>query len=466
MINDILFTGGMVADKNGVCCAGIAVRDGKITGVSDNPALLGAARKTVDARGMLIMPGMIDTHTHIRGGGFSYREDFYTGTRAAASGGVTTVLEMPGGSAPVSEPAAFEARLAEMRQHCAVDFGMYAGAGFDNLSDVPALAQLGAIGFKTFLNQPLKGREHEFRGLCAPDADSLTRVMETVRETGLTLTVHCEDYGIIQVRSAAERSRSAGQSDLAAYMRSRPPAAEIAAVKIALACAEKTGCPLNVAHVSTAEAARMISAAKRRGMDVCAESTMHYLFYSAEEMAAYGSAAKMKPPFREAGEVLALKELLSSGEIDYLGSDHAPFTAAEKQSPALWDAPDGLAGIELMFLLLLEAVSRGEVTVARAAEVSSFGAAQRFGLKHKGMLQPGYDADLVMIRRNLPGYSVRRSTLLTKAQHSGVIYENTVLHNRIERVYQGGVPVMNGGAVNTHPGAGRFQTGEGEAQKC
>lgn len=444
-MNDLNIINAHICDKDGLRREDIGIQDGKIVQLSDC-GKLDKSGYTEDMKGKTIFPAMIDTHTHIRGGVFSYREDFSSGTKAAASGGVGTFFEMPGGKIPCVTPKAFEQRKAEIKRDSVTDFRMYAGAGYDNIGELNALAECGAVGFKTFMNPPLPGREKEFYGLCAPDEASLELIMQGVKKSGLTLEIHCEDFDII--KSETERLRAEGMDGAGAYFMSHPDISEIKAVETAVRCAAKTGCRVNIAHVSTAEAADIICRARAKGIDVCGETTMHYLFYTAEEMKDLGCWARMKPPFRSKENRDELLERIIESDFFYIGSDHAPFTKEEKHPHGtIWQAADGLAGIEMSFRLLLELVHSGKMTMAKAAELSSFNACKRFGIRCKGLIKVGYDADLTAVKLDTDPYFMNESNMHTRAAHNGVIYSRTPLHSIINSVYVSGKKIYGNGAA-------------------
>lgn len=183
-MNDINIINGTIVRPEGCEKADIGIRGGKIVSVNKPGDLTEAAEKTIDASGLYVFPGMIDTHVHIRGGILSHRESFASGTQAAASGGITTIMEMPIANPPASTPEAFDARRKEIGEQAYVDFCMYGGAGSDNLDQIELLTSHGAAAYKTFLMPPVPGREKEFYGLCSETTEQLTEVMERVAAVG------------------------------------------------------------------------------------------------------------------------------------------------------------------------------------------------------------------------------------------------------------------------------------------
>ncbi len=444
-MNDLNIINAYICDKNGLRKADIGIKDGKIAQLSEC-GKLDKAEHTEDMTGKTVFPAMTDTHTHIRGGKFLYREDFSSGSKAAASGGVGMFFEMPGGKPPCVTPEAFEQRKAEIERDSVTDFRMYAGAGYDNIDKLCSLAECGAVGFKTFMNPPLPYREKEFYGLCAPDKASLKRIMQAVKKTGLTLTIHCENFDIIKSETA--RLKGEGMDGAGAYFMSHPDISEIKAAETAVRCAAETGCSVNIAHVSTAKAADIICSAREKGIDICGETTMHYLFYTADEMKSFGCWARMKPPFRSKENRDGLLERVIKSDFFYLGSDHAPFTKEEKHpNETIWKASDGLAGIEMSFRLLLELVHRRKITMEKAAEISSFNACKRFGIPNKGLIKVGYDADLTAVELDTKPYFMNEGNMITRAAHNGVIYSRTQLHSVIDSVYVSGRKIYGKGAA-------------------
>ena len=262
-MNDLNIVGGTLVRPEGCLAGGLEIKDGRIVRVLKPGEAPDPAKETVNAEGMLVFPGMIDSHVHIRGGKLSHREDFASGTMAAAAGGVTTVAEMPVANPPASTEEAFLARKAEATAAAYVDVALYGGAGADNLEDIGRLARQGAVAYKTFTMPPVPGREAEFYGLCSETQDALCAAMERVAPTGRLLAVHSElnQY----VAAETKRRMDAGENGLKAFCRSRPVEAETAAVAWVIEAARKTGCRASVCHVSTPEAGGVVQAARAGG---------------------------------------------------------------------------------------------------------------------------------------------------------------------------------------------------------
>ena len=455
-MNDLNIINGTLVRKEGCLRADLAVNDGVITQIGA-PGELGTASETLDASGKLVFPGMIDTHVHIRGGALDYREDFFSGTVAAASGGVTTFLEMPVGKPPACTAEDFESRRREMEELCAVDFCMYAGAGEDNIDQIQRLASLGAIGYKTFLMPPVPGREKEFYGLCCESEEALIAVMERVKTTGLPIVCHSElnEY----VAEPTCRMMASGRNDLEAFCESRPDVAELEAVKRVIRSAEKTGCKASICHVSLPETVDLIAGGKAKGVDIHGETCPQYLVYNYENAGFAGPFARMKPPLRSPETSRRLLADYGAGRLEITGSDHAPYTYAEKtrNGDDIWHSFDGIPGLELSLRLLLTKVEEGELSYEALAANTAENPAAFFGIDdRKGRLEAGRDADLVILERLNEPEIIDLSRLFTKSSESGVLYSRTRLTHRVVRTLVRGQTVFADGQFTGSKGFGHM----------
>lgn len=455
-MNDLNILHGTVVRPEGCFPGGVEIKDGRIARVLREGEVPDPARETVDATGMLIFPGMIDSHVHIRGGRLAHREDFASGTMAAAAGGVTTVLEMPVTLPPASRPGDFVNREKEVKAQAYVDYALYGGAGSDNLEEIPLLAQAGAVGYKTFLMPPVPGREKEFFGLCSETEEILTRVMEQVAKTGLLLAVHSElnQYVAEETRLRMER----GENGLRAFCHSRPVEAETEAVKWVIAAARKTGCRASVCHVSTPEAVGLIQEARAQGVDIHAETCPQYLLFNEDTAEHAGVFARMKPPLRDPGRMARLRALYQEGALEITGSDHAPYLREEKlkNGQDIWHTFDGVPGLELSLLLLVTAAARGELTYEAIARNTAENTARLFGLPRKGRIEAGRDADLVLVERLDRPEPLDIETLFTKSRDSAELYRGLPLSCRVAATYVRGKRVFAGGAITGEQGWGKL----------
>ncbi len=367
--------------------AAVAVRNGRIAAVLA-PGEPVAARETVTlADGEVLLPGLVDTHVHINEPGRTEWEGFDTGTRSAAAGGVTTVIDMPLNSIPATTSAA---ALAHKREAAAaqahIDVGFWGGAVPGSVGDMEGLHTAGVFGFKCFL---VDSGVPEFPPL---DPAGLTAAIDETARLGAMLIVHAEDADLI---AAAPEP---GGPSYEVYLRSRPAAAEDRAIARVLDAARETGGRVHVLHLSSAGALAQLRAARAEGIDVTVETCPHYLAFSAEEIDDGATQLKCAPPIRDAENRERLWAALADGEIDMIVSDHSPCTADLKRRDtgdfaAAWG---GIASLELGLPVIWTAArARGH----RLTDVTRWMArapADRVGLTHKGRITAGADADLVV----------------------------------------------------------------------
>jgi allantoinase len=356
----------------------------RIEAVLDRDAPVAADREIVLAADEVLLPGLVDTHVHVNEPGRTEWEGFASATRAAAAGGVTTLIDMPLNSLP---PTVDAAALAIKRKaadgQCSVDVGFWGGAVPGNLADLAPLHEAGVFGFKCFL---LPSGVDEFPPL---DRAGLAAALAEVAAMGALMIVHAEDPGLV---TDAHGRRYAD------FLASRPRAAEDTAIAGLLELAEQTGARVHVLHLSSADALPMIARAKAAGLPVTAETCPHYLALTAEEVPDGDTRFKCCPPVREEGNRDALWQGLADGTIDAVVSDHSPSTADLKRldSGDFGEAWGGIASLQLgLPVVWTEARRRGH-ELADVLTWMSAGTAALAGLRGKGRIAAGADADLVV----------------------------------------------------------------------
>lgn len=455
MIADLVIRGGTLVTAQGERRGAVAITGGHITAV-DRDDIMPEARETIDATGRHVLPGIIDTHVHLRDPGKVEREDWLTGTQAAAAAGITTILEMPIALPPVHTAAILRDRAAHVQPRSLVDFGLYAGAGDDNLDEIEPMADAGAIAFKTFRTRAPKGREQEFTGISCPDAGRMLEVMERTAGTGLLHVVHAEEQQILDVTEA--RTRATGRHDGRAHALARPEVVESACVAQCIALARATGARLQIAHMSSAVAVDLVARAKAAGVRVTAETCPHYLMFTEDALAQWGPYAKCNPPLRSQETQDRLWEAVGAGVIDVIGTDHSPYMAREKAPfvDNIWDATAGMPGLEEFVPLMLTAVHRGRLGLADVVRLMSENPARLFGLwPRKGNLAIGADADVVVIDTRIEQVHDHR-TLYTKSRETALIYDGMRLHGFPVLTVVRGHVAMRDGKVTGNPGWGQW----------
>lgn len=459
---DLLITGATLVTGAGVGRATIGVRDGRIAALLDEAARPDT-HETLDARGLHVLPGVIDTHVHTRYPGVDAREDFASGTAAAALGGITTLFEMPISTCPVHSGTSLRQRAALMQPQAHIDYALYGGAGHENVADIAGQAEAGAVAFKTFLQAPPPSRLAEFRGLWCTDEALLPEVMRAVAATGVRHAFHCEHAPT--VAAFTRRTEAAGRTTGRAHAESRPVMAETLSVAIVLALAEALDARVQVVHCSSPQALALVTEARRRGVDATAETCPPYLFFTDEALDRLGPFAKCNPPLRGPQEVDGLWAALRAGEIACLGTDHSPFLEDEKARgrDPISSAPPGLCGLEVMVPLMLTAVNDGRLSLSQLAVLLSEGAARLFHLPGKGRVREGADADLTLVDLGA-AWTYDSRAAATRSRANMRIYDGLAMRGRVVTTLVRGVPVVRDGALVGPPGHGRLVRPSPEAR--
>jgi len=386
-MGSLIIKGGKIVTPNGVFEAGIAIEAGRIVAVAKN-SHLPKADKEIDASGKYIFPGAVDAHAHIYDPKFVYREDFTTGTIAAAAGGVTTIIDMVLQS-PIDNPERVQEKIAIGENESLVDFSLHAGMmNQENHKWISDIAKLGVASFKAFM--------------CAPyqvDEETLSVIMQKVRQQHGIVDVHAEDEEI--TKELTQKLKKEGRTDPLAHSESRPNTAEEKAVSRAISLATSTGVHLHIAHLTTKEGVKLTEGAKRNGINLTTETCPHYLFFTKHDLRRLGPYLKVNPPLRQKGDLDALWRGLATGTIDIVTSEHAPGTRDEKEVgwKNIWDSWGGVPSIETMIpVLVSEGVHKGRLSLERLCSVMCEKPAKIFGLyPRKGAIAVGSDADLTII---------------------------------------------------------------------
>ena len=342
-----------------------------------DPAVQAAADEVVDARGLHLMPGVIDDQVHFREPGLTHKENLHAASRACAKGGVTTFLEMPNTAPATIDLAQLEAKLALAAEKSLVNYGFYIGATPHNLE---ALKQAQRTpGIKIFLGSSTGD-------LLVDEQEALERIFA---ETGLPITAHCEDEATVR----ANRERFADTHDVADHSRIRDHRAAIVATERAMDLAFRHRHRFHVLHVSTAAEADLV--ADHRGL-ITAEVCPHHLFFNLDDYERLGTLVQMNPSLKTAADNAALWQALLDGRIQVIATDHAPHTLEEKRQPYP-KSPSGLPAVENSLALLLNQVHRGRCTIEQVVHWMCDAPARVWDIVNKGRIAVGYDADLVLV---------------------------------------------------------------------
>ena len=429
----LLIQNGTLVTPQGTAQKDILVEDETIVAVGANLSTPHNAR-VVNAKGLLILPGLIDPHVHLREPGGEHKEDFASGTRAALAGGFTTVIAMPNTSPPLTdgETLAQVCTLAKSKAVC--DVGFFVGATAHNAEGA---AELGAVaGLKLYMGSSTGS---------LLVADLAGQMVHFERYPGV-IAVHAED------EEAVEYFRT--RAHLAKLGQRRPPICAALAVSRALTLAERFRARLHVCHVSTAHELALIRDAKARIAQrnarsrVTCEVTPHHLFLATEDETHLGPLGQMNPPLRSQKDVDALWENLQVA--DCIATDHAPHTLEEKRGPT---PPSGVPGLETALPLLLTAVHEGKISLPEITRLMAQGPARIFGLERKGSIAPGCDADLTLVNADAE-WVIGTQPLQTKCGWSP--FEGRKARGQVARVFLRGREVYAGGEITAAPGYGQI----------
>lgn len=379
----------------GIRSGGVLVADGKIKkvfyGENDTKAL-----NVINAQGKYLFPGFIDCHVHFNEPGYDDREDFLTGTRSAAFGGVTTVIDMPLNNKPcVWNRQIMQSKKKRIESKAYIDYKLWGALIHENVDDIDGLCEEGAAALKGFL--------------CEPGPDYTRVTLEDVKNALIRLKkwdipagFHCEDNDMIE--HLTEGKKVSGKVTRKDYLESRPVEAEYKAVKELLEVAEETNGRVHVCHVSHPDVAELVFQAKQKGIKVTAETCPQYFLLCEDDLIEKGPIIKCSPPVRKKEDAERLFEYVKNGTLDCICSDHSPAPMKEKKEGAngIFDAWGGLSSVQTTVMSMYDYfVNVRKVSPMLLAKVFCENPAKIFGMKLKGKIEEGYDADFTLIDPNV-----------------------------------------------------------------
>ncbi|MGV3618160.1 MAG: dihydroorotase [Fimbriimonas sp.] len=429
---DLLIRGGRLASSSGVHDGDVGIVGNRIVAIGS----LGdaTAAETVDARGLVVMPGVIDTQVHFREPGLEHKEDLATGTLAALYGGVTSILEMPNTNPNTTSPETLADKLERAAGRASCHYGFFVGATAENAERLAEYERLpGTPGIKVFMGSStgslLVGVDEELR--------------RVLRNGVKRVPIHAED----EARNVAARKAYTG-SDPRDHPHVRDAeSARLATTRI-LRLSEETGRPVHVLHVSTADEPPLLAEAKRRGLRTTAEVTPQHLYFAAPDCyERLGTLAQMNPPVRSAEHRDGLWRALAEGVFDVFGSDHAPHTLEEKAKPYP-GSPSGMPGVQTLLPVLLTFVAQGRLRLEDVVRMACENPAALYGIRGRGRLAEGAYADLAIVDPDR-SYTFERSMVRSKCGWSP--YEGERLTGAVEHVVLNGRVALRSGEAAGAP---------------
>lgn len=380
---DLLIHGCKIFYRNQIVEASVAIDEGRIVKIGKESTMPHAEKKYV-FQGKLMLPGMVDIHVHLRDQELSYKETFETGTMAAATGGVTTVLDMPNNKPVTASPRALLERMNVAKNRIYVNVGFYSAFPRD-LSEVYEIIKIGAIGFKINLSR-------QIGPLNVDDDETITSFLKILRDVEIPVSIHAEDRSVIS--KLEEEYKSSNKNNYEYFLKAHPPEAEVIAIRRMLNIARNLNTKLHIAHLTTYSGLQLIRENKKH---FTCEVTPHHLLLTEDVIKDLNGFAIMEPPLRSKSNVQALWRGIKDGVVDVIASDHAPHTINEKSSNNVWNIRPGIPGLETTLPLMLTAFSRNKLPLIKLVELLSEKPAEIFNLKGKGRIEVDYDADLVIL---------------------------------------------------------------------
>ena len=433
-------TGAKLVVGNELLEGGIAIENGKIVKIGRDHHLP-KADLTIDAEGCVALPGLIDVHVHLRDLELSYKEDFFTGTCAAAAGGFTTVIDMPNTIPPTNSAERIRAKAQAARKKIIVNVGFFGALSTDR-DETERMARAGAVAFKLNLHKPIGNIE-------IGDDTTLQRCISQAAEQGKVVAIHAEDGLLIQ--RLQSRLASKGKSGLEDFAKAHPPRAELGAVARFLRVAEHTRGRVHLCHLSLSRSVELMRKSLKEGLCVSCEVTPHHMFLTNATVREKGATAVVAPPLRTRNEARELRRAFRNGSIDIVASDHAPHGLLEKQMDDAWSVATGMPGLETTLPLLLTQVNRGETNLQRIADALARRPAEVFNLRGKGSLAVGSDGDITLVDLRAK-HRIDSSKFHSKAKFSP--FDKVQCKGRPVKTIVSGRLVMDHGEILGQPGFG------------
>ncbi len=440
MIVDSVLTNAKAYLNGQIVDCSLAIEEGKIFKIGKETQMPSADQKT-NLKNLLVLPGLIDEHVHLRDEGKAYKEDFETGTAAAAAGGFTTVLDMPNNEPITMSSETLRNRMWTASRKVLVNVGFYSEFP-KKTSEIKDIVAEGAIGFKIFMGC-------QIGGLNIDNDEALVDGFTEVAKFGLPVAAHAEDKALLTKNE--EKLQQAKKTSPAAFQAAHSEDVELKAVEHLLKISASTDVRLHFCHISTEKSLNAIADAKKLGRKVTCEVTPNHLLLSTAELEYYGQMLVMAPPIRNKYQIEALWKGLGAGSVDALGSDHAPHALGEKSASSVWDVKVGVPGLETTLPLMLTQVRKNRLSLSQVVKLLAEKPAEIYALNDCGRLEQGKNGDLTIVDFNQK-FKIDASKFKSKAKYSP--YNGWEVSGKPAKTFVNGLLVFDEGEIVAKAGSG------------
>ncbi len=433
MSNTTLIKNATIVNEGQTVESDLLIRDQRIDRIGSSLSV--DANRIIDADGMILMPGMIDDQVHFREPGLIHKGCIHTESRAAAVGGITSVMEMPNTSPPTTSLEALESKFDIAAQNCATNYSFYLGASNDNLDEIKRLDVNQACGIKIFMGASTGN-------MLVDNPDTLEAIF---REAKVIIATHCEDTPSIEANlKTAMEQYGADNIPPAAHIQIRDHQACLKSSALAVSLARKHGSLLHVLHLTTADELDQFQAGDIAGKQITAEACVHHLFFSEPDYQTHGNLIKCNPAIKTEQDRKALINAINSDRIDIIATDHAPHLLNEKETRYLSSAA-GLPLVQDAVGVLLELNHRNELSLPTIVRKTAHNVADRFRIVDRGYIREGYYADLILVDP-LEQWTPQRDDVLSRCGWSP--FEQSVFHGRVKMTLINGHAVFENGQLD------------------
>jgi dihydroorotase len=427
-----LIKGATIVNEGRAFSGCIAFDDDIITDIFENQQPDASYDNVIDASGCYILPGVIDDHVHFREPGLTDKADIDSESKAAAAGGITTYFDMPNTLPQTTTPEALEEKFSIAATKSHVNYSFFFGATNDNVADFSKLDIHRIPGIKLFMGSSTGN-------MLVDKREALERIFTTAP---MPIMAHCEDTDIINRNMQEAKANGCDDPDISLHMHIRSEEACYNSTKLAVDLAKASGARLHVAHLTTARELELFGS----DSNITAEATVGHLFFTSDDHQQLGAKIKVNPAIKTASDRDALRQALSNGKIDVVGTDHAPHLLHQKQGGSS-KATSGMPMIQFSLVTMLELVDNGVLTIERLAELMCHNPARLFEVRQRGFLRKGYHADMVIVRPN-SAWTVTKDSILSKCGWSPM--EGHTYNWKVEKTICNGHIVYSNGTVDSN----------------